>query len=106
MKHQDLTREQAKKEAIDILKQVGIRNSEERYSQYPHEFSGGMRQRVMIAIALACRPTRFKIRAADLQDVSPLGYMRLDTESKIAQAARGDHRPPDGEGRFDDHGRQ
>ncbi|MFE8697237.1 ABC transporter ATP-binding protein [Cytobacillus sp. FJAT-53684] len=57
MKHQKLSKKEAKKQAIDILKLVGIRNSEVRYHQYPHEFSGGMRQRVMIAIALACRPT-------------------------------------------------
>lgn len=56
MKHQKLSRQQAKQEAIDMLKLVGIRDSEARYEQYPHEFSGGMRQRVMIAIALACRP--------------------------------------------------
>jgi peptide/nickel transport system ATP-binding protein len=57
IKHQKLSKKEAKKQAIDILKLVGIRNSEVRYNQYPHEFSGGMRQRVMIAIALACRPT-------------------------------------------------
>ncbi|WP_102272951.1 ABC transporter ATP-binding protein [Cytobacillus massiliigabonensis] len=57
MKHQKLSKKEAKKQAIDILRLVGIRNSEVRYNQYPHEFSGGMRQRVMIAIALACRPT-------------------------------------------------
>ena len=40
-----------------MLKLVGIKNAEERFNQYPHEFSGGMRQRAMIAIALACKPT-------------------------------------------------
>ncbi|MEA5039118.1 MAG: ABC transporter ATP-binding protein [Clostridiaceae bacterium] len=48
--------EQAKKEAIEILKRVGISDAEFRYKQYPHEFSGGMRQRVVIATAIACRP--------------------------------------------------
>lgn len=56
IKHQDMTAAQAKAEAINMLEMVGIRNSEVRYSHYPHECSGGMRQRVMIAIALACRP--------------------------------------------------
>ncbi|WP_304586501.1 ABC transporter ATP-binding protein [Cytobacillus firmus] len=56
IKHQDLSIKEAKKQAIELLKLVGIKNSEDRFNQYPHEFSGGMRQRVMIAIALACRP--------------------------------------------------
>lgn len=48
--------EQAKKEAVELLKRVGIADAEFRYKQYPHEFSGGMRQRVVIATAIACRP--------------------------------------------------
>lgn len=56
IKHQKLSKKEAKFQALEMLKLVGIRNSELRYNQYPHEFSGGMRQRVMIAIALACRP--------------------------------------------------
>ena len=54
--HQGLKGEEAKKEAIEMLKKVGIPDPERRYNQYPHEFSGGMRQRVVIAIAVACRP--------------------------------------------------
>ena len=54
--HQGLKGEEAKKEAIEMLRKVGIPNPERRYNQYPHEFSGGMRQRVVIAIAVACRP--------------------------------------------------
>jgi len=57
IKHQNLSKRDAKDRTIELLKLVGIRNSDARFSQYPHEFSGGMRQRVMIAIALACRPT-------------------------------------------------
>ncbi len=54
--HQGLKGESAKKVVIEILKDVGIYNAEERYDQYPHEFSGGMRQRVVIAVAVACNP--------------------------------------------------
>lgn len=54
--HQNLKGEEAKKLAIEILGDVGISDPEKRYAQYPHEFSGGMRQRVVIAIAVACNP--------------------------------------------------
>ncbi|MPM22656.1 Oligopeptide transport ATP-binding protein OppD [bioreactor metagenome] len=54
--HQGLKGEEAKKVVLEILKDVGIYNPEERYDQYPHEFSGGMRQRVVIAVAVACNP--------------------------------------------------
>ncbi|WNS46799.1 ABC transporter ATP-binding protein [Paenibacillus sp. MMS20-IR301] len=56
IKHQNMSAAEAKKQATQMLELVGIKNAEARFNQYPHEFSGGMRQRVMIAIALACRP--------------------------------------------------
>ena len=55
-KHQHLSKKQAHEKAVEMLKLVGIPNPERRANQYPHEFSGGMRQRAMIAIALACKP--------------------------------------------------
>ncbi|HEY0754500.1 MAG TPA: ABC transporter ATP-binding protein [Ktedonobacteraceae bacterium] len=54
--HLGLNRDEAKRRAISLLEQVGIPAAAERINSYPHQFSGGMRQRVMIAIALACNP--------------------------------------------------
>ncbi|MEA4883378.1 MAG: ABC transporter ATP-binding protein [Clostridia bacterium] len=54
--HQNLSREQASARALELLEMVGIPSPERRLNSYPHEFSGGMRQRVMIAMALACNP--------------------------------------------------
>ncbi|TCZ75549.1 ABC transporter ATP-binding protein [Paenibacillus albiflavus] len=56
MKHQGLNKKEAMARAVEMLSLVGIANPESRVKQYPHEFSGGMRQRVMIALALACSP--------------------------------------------------
>ena len=61
-KHLRMDKEQAEKEAASLLDRVGIPNAGDRLSDYPHQFSGGMRQRVMIAMAIACHP---KILIAD-----------------------------------------
>jgi oligopeptide transport system ATP-binding protein len=56
IKHQRMSRSEARNRAIELLSLVGIPYPEERIQQYPHHFSGGMRQRVVVAIALACNP--------------------------------------------------
>ncbi|MDM8564413.1 ABC transporter ATP-binding protein [Candidatus Halobeggiatoa sp. HSG11] len=56
VQHFDMTENDAKQEAINLLKKVGISSPHSRINQYPHELSGGMKQRVMIAMALACKP--------------------------------------------------
>ena len=54
--HQSMQREEARQEALQLLRHVGIPAPEDRLRNFPHELSGGMRQRIMIAMALACRP--------------------------------------------------
>ncbi len=54
--HRRLSRQAADSEAVQLLARVGIPDAEQRFQAFPHQFSGGMRQRVMIAMAMACRP--------------------------------------------------
>lgn len=56
IKHQKVSKKEAKEQAIDLMKRVGITDAQKRFGDYPHQYSGGMRQRIVIAIALACRP--------------------------------------------------
>lgn len=60
--HTDMTKKQAQERAIELLSLMGIPNPEQRVKEYPHQFSGGMRQRAMIAMAMSCNP---KILIAD-----------------------------------------
>jgi oligopeptide transport system ATP-binding protein len=62
IEHLSVSQDEAHQMSIDLLDRVGITSPERRYNQYPHQFSGGMRQRVMIAIAISCTP---KILIAD-----------------------------------------
>ena len=55
--HQTMTNRQARARTVDLLAEVGISNADRRADDYPHQFSGGMRQRVMIAMALSCNPS-------------------------------------------------
>ncbi|CAN5821866.1 ABC transporter ATP-binding protein [soil metagenome] len=54
--HRGFSKKEAKEKTLDLLNKVGIKNAAQRFNDYPHEFSGGMRQRVMIAMAIACDP--------------------------------------------------
>ncbi|MFR5782146.1 MAG: ATP-binding cassette domain-containing protein, partial [Oscillospiraceae bacterium] len=56
MKHQNVSEIEARKRAIVLMKKVGIPNAENRFDDYPFQYSGGMRQRIVIAIALSCQP--------------------------------------------------
>lgn len=54
--HQDVSRSEAKEQVLEIFRQVGIPEPEKRYNAYPHQLSGGLRQRVMIGMAMVCKP--------------------------------------------------
>lgn len=75
-KHTDMDKKQRQQRIIELLEMVGINQPEKRMNQYPHEFSGGMRQRAMIAMALSCNP---KILIAD----EPTTALDVTTQAQI-----------------------
>ena len=81
IKHQSMSKERGILRGVELLKLVGIPNPENRINQYPHQYSGGMRQRAMIAIALACNP---KILIAD----EPTTALDVTIQAQILELMR------------------
>ena len=81
LRHRQVTKEEAKKHAIEMLRRVRIPSPERRYDEFPHKLSGGMRQRVMIAMALACDP---KLLIAD----EPTTALDVTIQAQILELMR------------------
>src|SRR6266849_10669037 len=79
--HQTQNQEEAKGQAIEILRKVGMPNPERIFSNFPHELSGGMRQRAMIAMALSCHPS---LLIAD----EPTTALAVTTQTQILELLR------------------
>ena len=79
--HQGLNREEARRRSIELMRMVGIPLPEERVDNYPHQLSGGMRQRVMISMALACKP---KLLIAD----EPTTALDVTIQAQIMELIR------------------
>lgn len=82
IKHQGFSKEDARKRAIELIELVGISDAEKRFKQYPHQFSGGMRQRIVIAISLACNP---KVLIAD----EPTTALDVTIQAQILELIKG-----------------